>query len=129
MQMLNPVLRIYLLVVGDGRAISASRCWVGELRCVLLASRALTAVVAIQCALAVAAIFRRRKPEPGCEGGPRQPLGARSLIVPALLQAYLPAWTDRHGIWCIDGDTVRWIGVVLFAAGGSSAPLAGLRAR
>lgn len=36
-----------------------------------------------------------------------------------LLDAYLPAYTDRKGFWTIDGDTIRWLGVVLFAAGGA----------
>jgi protein-S-isoprenylcysteine O-methyltransferase Ste14 len=35
-----------------------------------------------------------------------------------LVAAYLPAYTDRIGFWTIDGDTVRWIGVTLFALGG-----------
>src|SRR5438094_145598 len=35
------------------------------------------------------------------------------------LAAYLPAYTDREEFWTIDGDTVRWLGVVLFAAGGA----------
>jgi protein-S-isoprenylcysteine O-methyltransferase Ste14 len=36
-----------------------------------------------------------------------------------LLAAYLPAYTDRQDFWTIDGDAVRWLGVVLFAAGGA----------
>jgi protein-S-isoprenylcysteine O-methyltransferase Ste14 len=36
-----------------------------------------------------------------------------------LLQAFLPAWTDRKGFWTLDGDAIRWLGVVLFAAGGA----------
>jgi protein-S-isoprenylcysteine O-methyltransferase Ste14 len=36
-----------------------------------------------------------------------------------LLEAYLPAYTDRIDFWTIDGDTIRWLGVVLFAAGGA----------
>ena len=36
-----------------------------------------------------------------------------------LLSAYLPAYTDRNDIWTIDGDAVRWLGVVLFVAGGA----------
>ena len=28
------------------------------------------------------------------------------------------AYTDRKGFWTLDGDAVRWLGVVLFAAGG-----------
>ena len=36
-----------------------------------------------------------------------------------LLAAYLPAYTDRKEFWTLDGDTIRWLGVVLFAAGGA----------
>jgi len=35
------------------------------------------------------------------------------------LLAYLPAYTDRTDVWTLDGDAVRWLGVVLFAAGGA----------
>jgi protein-S-isoprenylcysteine O-methyltransferase Ste14 len=44
-------------------------------------------------------------------------LSAFGLIGLAL--AYLPAYTDRTEFWTIDGDAVRWLGVVLFAAGGA----------
>ena len=54
--------------------------------------------------------------------GVREARGNRWVIavflVIGLLNAYLPAYTDRNGLWIIDGDQVRWIGVVLFAAGG-----------
>jgi protein-S-isoprenylcysteine O-methyltransferase Ste14 len=36
-----------------------------------------------------------------------------------LLMAYLPAYTDRKEFWTLDGDVIRWLGVVLFAAGGA----------
>jgi protein-S-isoprenylcysteine O-methyltransferase Ste14 len=36
-----------------------------------------------------------------------------------VLAAYLPAYTDRRGFLIFDGETVRWLGVVLFAAGGA----------
>src|ERR1700730_11922887 len=42
-------------------------------------------------------------------------IAAFALI--GLLAAYLPAYTDRKEFWTLDGDTVRWIGVVLFTAG------------
>jgi protein-S-isoprenylcysteine O-methyltransferase Ste14 len=35
------------------------------------------------------------------------------------LNAYLPAYTDRKELWTIDGDTIRWLGVILFTAGGA----------
>ena len=36
-----------------------------------------------------------------------------------VLAAFLPAYTDRKGFWILDGDALRWLGVVLFAAGGA----------
>jgi protein-S-isoprenylcysteine O-methyltransferase Ste14 len=36
-----------------------------------------------------------------------------------VLAGYLPAYTDRMGFWTFDGDTIRWLGVVLFAVGGA----------
>jgi hypothetical protein len=36
-----------------------------------------------------------------------------------LLDAYVPAYTDRIGFLTIDGDMVRWFGVVLFGVGGA----------
>ena len=32
---------------------------------------------------------------------------------------YVPALTDRLEVWTIDGNAVRWLGVVLFALGGA----------
>lgn len=40
-----------------------------------------------------------------------------SLI--GLLDAYLPARADRAEVWTLDGEGIRWLGVVLFAAGGA----------
>jgi protein-S-isoprenylcysteine O-methyltransferase Ste14 len=48
--------------------------------------------------------------------GNRWVLGAFTVI--AVLMAFLSAYTDRIGFWTLDGDTVRWIGVVTCAAGG-----------
>jgi protein-S-isoprenylcysteine O-methyltransferase Ste14 len=36
-----------------------------------------------------------------------------------LLAAYLPAYTERQEFWILDGDAVRWLGVILFAVGGA----------
>jgi hypothetical protein len=42
-----------------------------------------------------------------------------ALVVLGLLAASLAPSTDRKAFWTIDGDTIRWLGVVLFAAGGA----------
>jgi protein-S-isoprenylcysteine O-methyltransferase Ste14 len=49
--------------------------------------------------------------------GNRWVFGAFALI--GLLDGYLPAWADRKEFWIVDGDAIRWFGVVLFAAGGA----------
>jgi protein-S-isoprenylcysteine O-methyltransferase Ste14 len=55
--------------------------------------------------------------------GLREDRGNRWVIVAlallGLLAAYLPAYTDRQGFWTLDGEPMRWLGVVLFAAGGA----------
>ena len=66
---------------------------------------------------------RRFFTEGNLSPGEREDRGNRWVIaaigVIGLLAAYLPAYTDRKDFWTIDGDTVRWIGVVLFIAGGA----------
>jgi protein-S-isoprenylcysteine O-methyltransferase Ste14 len=44
------------------------------------------------------------------------------FVLIGLLAGYLPAYHDRTGIWTLDGDPVRWLGVGLFAAGGALRP-------
>jgi len=31
----------------------------------------------------------------------------------------VPAYTDRIGMWTLDGDPTRWVGIFLYAAGGA----------
>src|SRR5262245_21434184 len=55
--------------------------------------------------------------------GEREDRGNRWVLaafgVIGLLLAYIPAYTDRMEFWTLDGDAVRWLGVVLFAVGGA----------
>jgi protein-S-isoprenylcysteine O-methyltransferase Ste14 len=55
--------------------------------------------------------------------GEREDRGNRWVLaafgVIGLLMAYIPAYTDRMEFWTLDGDAVRWLGVVLFTAGGA----------
>jgi hypothetical protein len=70
---------------------------------------------------------RARHGGAGCrrqlEPGRREDRANRWVIVAfgliGLFEAYLPAWRDRNEFWIIGGDAVRWLGVVLFAAGGA----------
>jgi protein-S-isoprenylcysteine O-methyltransferase Ste14 len=42
-----------------------------------------------------------------------------AFMVLSVVNGFLPAFTDRRDFWTIDGDMVRWIGVVLFGLGGA----------
>ena len=49
--------------------------------------------------------------------GNRWVLSAFGVIVLAI--SYVPAYTDRVGFWTLDGNAMRWIGIVIYAAGGA----------
>ena len=80
---------------------------------------ALIALTLVLCALCVTAFFAGGN----LSSGEREDRSNRWVLVAfgviGLLDAYLPAWTDRMEFWTIDGDAVRWLGVLLFAAGGA----------
>src|SRR5262249_36734066 len=80
---------------------------------------ALIALVIVLFALSGAALFAGGN----LSRGEREDRSNRWVIwafgLIGLLDAYLPAWTDRRELWTFDGDPVRWLGVVLFAAGGA----------
>ena len=42
-----------------------------------------------------------------------------AFVLVGVLDGYFPSWADRNEFWIIDGETLRWIGVILFAAGGA----------
>lgn len=77
------------------------------------------AVVVVTVAMAVAALFSSGN----LSAGEREDRSNRWIIgalgVIGLLSAWLPAYTDRKDFWTIDGDAVRWIGVILYAGGGA----------
>jgi protein-S-isoprenylcysteine O-methyltransferase Ste14 len=79
----------------------------------------LVGLMVVLCAIIVASVFAGGNLSTGVkeDRGNRWVLAVFGVI--GVLQLWLPAWTDRHNIWCVDGDTIRWVGVVLFAAGGA----------
>ena len=69
-------------------------------------------------ALSVAALFT----DANLSRGVREDRGNRwvmaAFAVIGGLSGWIPAYAERKGIWTIDGDYCRWLGVVLFAGGG-----------
>ena len=80
---------------------------------------ALMALAITLLVLSGVAVFGRGNLSPGVreDRANRWVIAAFGLI--GLLDAYLPAYTDRKEFWTFDGDAIRWLGVVLFAAGGA----------
>ena len=80
---------------------------------------ALIALTAVVLALSAVAFFAGGSLSPGVreDRGNRWVLAVFTVV--GLLSGYLPALTDRIGFWTFDGNTVRWVGVVLVALGGA----------
>ncbi len=116
--MSNVLIRLLMIVVGAGVYLGLAIVARGGVA-VFFAQPALIALTIVLAALCVAALFAGGN----LSSGVREDRANRWVIVVfsliGLLQAFLPAWTDQKGIWTIDGDAVRWLGVILFAAGGA----------
>src|SRR5262249_9072590 len=84
---------------------------------------ALIALAIVLFLMTGVALFSRGNLSPGEreDRGNRWVLAAFGVI--GLLLAYLPAYTDRTDVWTLDGDAIRWLGVVLFAAGAALLPV------
>ena len=84
-----------------------------------LAHDALIALAVVRVIMAVAGLLSAGN----LSAGEREDRGNRWVLaafaVIGLLAGWLPAYTDRREFWTIDGESVRWIGVALYAAGGS----------
>jgi len=77
------------------------------------------ALLIVLFALSIVGIFAGGNLSPGVreDRSNRWVIPAFALI--GLIIAYIPAFTDRRDFWTIDGDAIRWLGVMLFAIGGS----------
>jgi hypothetical protein len=78
---------------------------------------ALIALVFVLFALSGAAFFAGGNLSPGVREARSNRWVIAVFAIIGFLNAYLPAYTDRKELWTIDGDTIRWVGVALFAAG------------
>jgi protein-S-isoprenylcysteine O-methyltransferase Ste14 len=110
--------RLALILVGTAAYLAlAVLGWGGP--AAFFSHPALTALAVAVFVMAGASFFAGGNLSPGV----REDRGNRWVLIAflllGLLDAYLPAYTDRKELWTIDGDTTRWLGVVLFVAGGA----------
>jgi len=80
---------------------------------------ALVALAVATAVLAGVSLFAGGNVSPGVreDRSNRWVIAAFALL--GLLDGFLPAYTDRLDFWTIDGDAIRWVGVLLFAVGGA----------
>ncbi|QGM99741.1 methyltransferase family protein [Methylocystis parvus] len=83
------------------------------------ANPARTALVVVTVGLGIASLFVGGNLSPGLREDRSNRWVIAVFAVLSLAGACAPAWADRVGLWPIDGDAGRWLGVALFAAGGA----------
>jgi protein-S-isoprenylcysteine O-methyltransferase Ste14 len=81
--------------------------------------RSLVVLTTVFFVLAIVALFAGGNLSPGIREARanRWVLWVFSLV--GLIDAYVPAWCDRHAVWTLDGETIRWLGVAIVAIGGT----------
>ena len=114
--MSKPLTMLLALVSGAAWFLLAVLGWGGF--AAFFAHPARTALVLCTVPMLVAAFFS----EGGIRTGEREDRGNRWIFIPisvlTVLAGWLPAWCDRTDTLTLDGDAMRWLGVVLFAVGG-----------
>jgi protein-S-isoprenylcysteine O-methyltransferase Ste14 len=116
--LMRSALRLALIAIGSCAYTGLAILGWGDFRA-FFSHSALIALVVVLFALSGVAFFAGGNLSPGVREarGNRWVLAVFAVI--GFLNAYLPAYTDRKELWTIDGDTVRWLGVLLFGAGGA----------
>jgi protein-S-isoprenylcysteine O-methyltransferase Ste14 len=115
---MRSTLRLALIAIGSCAYIGLAILGRGGFR-PFFSHPALIALVVVGFALSVVSFFAGGNLSPGVREARSNRWVLPVFGVIGFLNAYLPAYTDRIGLWIIDGDTIRWLGVVLFAAGGA----------
>jgi protein-S-isoprenylcysteine O-methyltransferase Ste14 len=116
--MLISIVRPTLIVVGTAFYLGLAVLGRGGFAA-FFAQPALRAVALVFLALAGAALFAGGNLSPGVREDRANRWVIVALGVIGLLLAWLPALSDRKDFWTLDGDALRWLGVLLFAAGGA----------
>ena len=101
------------IVIQFGLAIAGWGGW-----SVFFAHPAFRALAGVTVVLAVAAVFSGGGMSTGEQEDRRNRWVLVAFTVIALLMAFFSSYTDRIGFWRLDGDAMRWVGVVVCFLGG-----------
>jgi protein-S-isoprenylcysteine O-methyltransferase Ste14 len=114
----NPLSRLTFVVLGTGAYFALAV--LGRRGVVPFFAHPALVALGVACAVMAGAAFFAGG---NISSGEREDRGNRWVLaafgIIGLLLAYLPAYTDRKQVWTIDGDAIRWLGMVLFTVGGA----------
>ena len=116
--MMSPVTRFLLCIVGSLAYLGLAVLGWGGFTA-FFSHPPLVALAGVTMLLGVAAFFAGGNVSSGVREDRSNRWVIAALVVLGLVAGYLPALTDRLNFWTIDGDAVRWLGVVLLAVGGA----------
>jgi protein-S-isoprenylcysteine O-methyltransferase Ste14 len=110
--------RIILVIVGSAAYFGlAILGWGGP--AAFFSHPALVALGVAMAALAGVSLFAGGSLSPGVREDRSNRWVITAFALLGLLNGFLPAYADRLDFWSIDGDSTRWLGVLLFAIGGA----------
>ena len=115
---MRSAVRLALVVIGSCAYVGLAVLGWGGFRS-FFSHPALIALVVVLFALSGVAFFAGGNLSPGVREARSNRWVLPVFGTIGFLNAYLPAYTDRKELWTIDGDTICWLGVVLFTAGGA----------
>ncbi len=115
---MRSAVRLALVVIGSCAYVGLAVLGWGGFRS-FFSHPALIALVVVLFALSGVAFFAGGNLSPGVREARSNRWVLPVFGIIGFLNAYLPAFTDRKELWTIDADTIRWLGVALFAAGGA----------
>jgi len=113
---MRSAVRLALVVIGSCAYVGLAVLGWGGFRS-FFSHPALIALVVVLFALSGVAFFAGGNLSPGVREARSNRWVLPVFGIIGFLNAYLPAFTDRKELWTIDADTIRWLGVALFAAG------------
>jgi len=112
------IARILLVFISAGIYLAVAIAGFGGV-VAFFSDAAMIALTGVFVVLCVVACFAGGSVSPGVREDRSNRWVIWLLLVVALVDAYVPALCDRIGFWTIDGETTRWVGVVLIALGGT----------
>jgi protein-S-isoprenylcysteine O-methyltransferase Ste14 len=110
--------RIILVIVGSAAYFGLAILGWGGLAA-FFSHPALVALGVAMAALAGVSLFAGGSLSPGVREDRSNRWVITAFALLGLLNGFLPAYADRLDFWSIDGDSTRWLGVLLFAIGGA----------